>query len=472
MTSNPLSAIPSIEKLLGSAALSPTLTRYGHQVVRDALREVTASIRGEVSAGTLSPSKEEAANLVAQRLNQYLVREQRPTLVRVFNLTGTVLHTNLGRSVLAPVAVTAIAQAAESAVTIEFDLVSGKRGDRDTHVESLICELTGAKAATVVNNNAAAVMICLNAIAANREVIVSRGQLVEIGGSFRIPDIMQTANAVLREVGTTNRTHLADFDKAIGPETAALMVVHPSNYQIQGFTHQPTRNELANLAHRHDLPLIDDLGSGTLIDLEQYGLGHEPTVREALAGGADLVTFSTDKLLGGPQGGIIVGRADLVARIKKSPMKRAMRCDKLTLAALEATLALYRHPERLADQLPVLARLTRNPEDIAAQATRISAVMQTELADYADCTVAACESQIGSGALPGNVLPSTAVAIRPANNSGSALEHWSRTLRELPRPVLGRVSDRKLLLDMRTMDDEPGFIAQLTMLKAALGKAN
>jgi L-seryl-tRNA(Ser) seleniumtransferase len=283
---------------------------------------------------------------------------------------------------------------------------------------------------------------------------------------------MQTANARLREVGTTNRTHLADFTNAICADTAALMLVHPSNYQIQGFTHQPSRTELAELAHKHGLPLIDDLGSGTLVNLEQYGLGHEPTVREALLGGADLVTFSTDKLLGGPQGGVIVGRTDLIAQIKRSPMKRAMRCDKLTLSALAATLELYRHPDSLTEQLPVLASLTRTVELIDEQANRICQAMQEQLIDHADMEVIRCDSQIGSGALPGNLLPSFAIAIRPSQNSGAALEHWSNAMRTLTRPVLGRISNQRLLLDMRTMDDESGFVAQLPALVAALEKAN
>ncbi|HEX6004861.1 MAG TPA: L-seryl-tRNA(Sec) selenium transferase, partial [Burkholderiales bacterium] len=324
--------------------------------------------------------------------------------------------------------------------------------------------LTGGAASLVVNNNAAAVYLALNTLAARREVLVSRGELIEIGGAFRIPDIMARSGCKLVEVGTTNRTHPADFENAISPRTAAIMKVHTSNYAIQGFTASVTEPVLAQLAHDRGVPFVVDLGSGMLIDLERYGLPHEPTPRETLAHGADLVTFSGDKLLGGPQAGLVVGRKDLIARLRKNPMKRALRVDKMTLAALEAVLRLYSQPERLAAELPTLRWLLRPLADIEAQAERVRAPVAAALSGIAPVAVIACASQIGSGSLPIDLLPSAAIAIGGDKRRGSIAERTAAAFRRLPLPVLGRINDGAFLMDLRCLDDEAGFIAQLPAL--------
>jgi len=452
--------IPSLDRLLNETAFAPLLDQYGRTLVTAALRGELLLLRQRAGGGGLhfdALSNESIARSVGSTLE----RSTRPRLRAVFNLTGTVLHTNLGRALLSDTAVQSVIRALTAPVNLEFDLNSGGRGDRDDLVEPLLCELTGAQAATVVNNNAAAVLLMLNTLANRREVILSRGELVEIGGAFRIPDVMRSAGAKLIEVGTTNRTHASDYAHAMGARTALLMKVHTSNYRISGFTASVGVAELAALGSTRGVPVAIDLGSGSLIDLNLLGLPKEPTVRDAVAAGADLVSFSGDKLLGGPQAGIIVGRADLIRRLKKNPLKRALRVGKLTLAALEPILALYRAPERLVGRLTTLSLLTRNAAAIEAQARRLLPMLEAALGGQFAATASPMQSQIGSGALPVDQLPSYGFRIAKAGSGGS-LGRLEAMLREVPRPILGRYADKALWLDLRCLEvaDEAEFLAQ------------
>jgi L-seryl-tRNA(Ser) seleniumtransferase len=433
------SPLPSVDALLHAAAGELLIVRFGRPATLAALRGELDRLRSAAAFGTSSEAVLDAA---ADALAKTFATSQR----QVFNLTGTVLHTNLGRAPLPPEAAAAAAAAFAGATALEINLETGRRGERDDHVRSLLRDLTGAADATVVNNNAAAVLLILNTLASGREVPVSRGELIEIGGAFRIPDIMARAGATLIEVGTTNRTHARDFRAAIGPATAAIMRVHQANYAISGFTAAVAARELADIAHAAELPLVEDLGSGSLVDLRRWGLPHEPTPRESLEAGADLVCFSGDKLLGGPQAGLIVGRADLVARLNANPMKRALRLDKARLTALEHVLRLYLDPDRLAERLPALRLLTRPEADIAATADRVIPDLSSHFPALVAAT-APCRSQIGSGALPVDLLPSRAVTL-----AGPGLDDAAARLRALPIPVLGRISDGRLWLDCRCLE--------------------
>jgi L-seryl-tRNA(Ser) seleniumtransferase len=452
----PILRPPSIDRMAQWPALAPLIGRVGRPLVVEALRAWVEAKRGQ--ADVADPAG--CAAWCEARLAGLAVSSQR----RVFNLTGTILHTNLGRALLAEEAIEAAVTAMRSPTTLEYDLNGGGRGERDDHVAPWLCRLTGAEAATAVNNNAGAVLIALAALAAGKEVIVSRGELIEIGGAFRIPDIMARAGCRLVEVGTTNRTHLKDYAAAIGPDTAAIMKVHPSNYSVEGFTKSVSAAELVPLARDKGLPVIEDLGSGTLVDLEQWGLPHEPTAREAIEAGIDIVTFSGDKLLGGPQAGLIVGRKAFVERIAKNPLKRALRLDKVRIAALEATLRLYADPERLAKRLPTIRSLARPATDIHRQAERLLPVLADVLGKGWQAGIKPVRGQIGSGALPVDLLPSFALSIR-----GKGLDRLADAFRRLPIPVIGRIEDDTLLFDLRTLNDERGadesaFAAQLAEL--------
>ncbi|WP_252181025.1 L-seryl-tRNA(Sec) selenium transferase [Azospirillum sp. B4] len=455
--------LPSISAVLTCPAASPLLDRHGRAAATDAVRALLAEARaallagGDAVWGIGGPDADGVAALALARLEA----TSRSALRPLFNLTGTVLHTNLGRALLAEEAKAAALAAMGDPVALEFDLDSGTRGERDDHVRALLCELTGAEDATVVNNNAAAVLLALNTLARGRDAIVSRGELIEIGGAFRMPDIMAQAGARLVEVGTTNRTHAKDYKGTLTPETGVILKVHTSNYRIQGFTKEVLAPELAAIAHGAGVPLLNDLGSGTLVDLSPYGLKREPTVREAVEEGADLVTFSGDKLLGGPQAGFIVGRRDLVAAVNRNPMKRALRVDKVRLAAIEATLKLYRDPDRLARRLPTLALLSRPKAEIADQARRLAPALAQALGAGYAVTVCDCDSQIGSGALPLDTLPSAGLAIAAG---GAALNRLAASFRALSRPIIGRIEDGRLVLDLRCLRDEDAFTATLAEL--------
>ena len=457
-------ALPSIDRLLNDSRLAALVARYGRPHVIHTLRALLDQERDALAGAADSASFDE--NVFLEACAARLARDTQPSLKPVFNLTGTVLHTNLGRAVMPRCAAEAVMQAMTRPVNLEFDLDSAARGERDSHVERWLTRLTGAEAAIVVNNNAAAVYLVLNTLAPRKEVLVSRGELVEIGGAFRIPDVMARSGCKLHEVGTTNRTHLKDYEEALGPRVAAIMKVHASNYAIQGFTATVDEPDLAKLAHSHGLPFVVDLGSGMLIDLADYGLPHEPTPREALAQGADIVTFSGDKLLGGPQAGLIVGRKDLIQRIKKNPMKRALRVDKMTLAALDAILRLYSNPAQLAQELPTLRWLTRPLQEIEDQAARILPHLKPALGNKVQARVIACASQIGSGSLPVDSLPSAAIGMEALEkNRRSAAQRIATAFRGLPVPVIGRIKDAAFLLDLRCLDDEAGFVEQLGALK-------
>lgn len=461
-----LASLPSVDALLNHPELQPALSAHGRGLVKRAIQRSLSNIRKSLAASEgATLSREQLMRLIAQQVDA----ETLPSLRRVFNLTGTVIHTNLGRSPLAEAAVDALVNAARHPVTIEYSLADGERGERDHITEQLLCELTGAEAATVVNNNAAAVLLVLAALGAGREVPISRGELIEIGGSFRIPDIMAMAGCKLVEVGTTNRTHLRDYADAINDSTAMLTRIHASNYAIVGFTAAASEQELGALAKDKGLPFFVDLGSGALLPFERFGLPHEQLPQESLRAGASVVSISGDKLLGGPQAGIILGRKDLIEKIRKHPLKRALRCDKLIVGALEATLRLYRDygddAQALAQRLPLLRLLSRPADDIRACGERVLPAAQQAFGTHASVSLQASRSQIGSGSLPVDRLDSWSLVIAPAGRrSGQATAAIAAALRLLPAPVIGRVKDGAIWLDLRTLADEATFTEQLKQL--------
>ena len=468
-TAGTAAELPSVDRLLAAAPVAALVASAGRGVVVEAARAHLAELRSAALAGGLERAALEPAALAAA-VAQRVAATCAPCLRALFNLTGTVLHTNFGRALLPEAAVAAVAAAMRAPVNLEYDLKTGRRGERSALVAWLLCELSGAAAATIVNNNAAALMLVLHTLAPRREVLVSRGELIEIGGSFRLPDLMRAAGARLVEVGTTNRTHLSDYEQACGPGTGLVLKVHPSNYAISGFTSGVATAELAGFARARAVPFALDLGSGALIDLAAFGLPAEPVVRDAVGAGADLVLFSGDKLLGGPQAGIIVGRSDLIRRLDRNPFKRALRVDKLTLAALEAVLQLYRAPEQLAERLPTLRLLTRPPAAMRAQATRLVAPLAAALGPGYEVASTPLASQIGSGALPVEQLPSHGLAVRRASAArrGPGVGRLAERLRGLPRPVIGRIADDTLWLDLRCLEeeDEPLLLAALAQLVA------
>ena len=438
-----LRRIPAVHELV--ARLKERFPKAPEKLITLAARQAVETLREEILYGKRQGlSFEEALSSAESVLKERL----KPSLRPVINATGVVVHTNLGRSLLPEEAISAVAEIAGRYSNLEFDLKTGKRGSRYSHVEEILLELTGAEAALVVNNNAAAVLITLNTLALGKEVIVSRGELVEIGGSFRIPDVMARSGAILREVGATNRTHLRDYEAAINENTALLMKVHKSNYAIVGFTKEVSGKELVELGRKYGLPVVEDLGSGCFVDFSRYGLLKEPTVQEVLATGVDVVTFSGDKLLGGPQAGIILGRKDFIAAIRKNPLNRAVRIDKMTLAALEATLSLYRDEKEALAKIPTLEMITRNPLEVRQAARRLKRRLRKVLPPEVELRVVETIARVGGGALPLASPKSYAVAVRSPYHSAAALE---KALRKGEPPVIARIEEDTLLLDLRTV---------------------
>ena len=426
-------------------------------LLRESIESFFGLCREDIRQGRVAAPEELALPVLMPRLVSYVERVSQPHLRRVINAAGVVIHTNLGRSPLALEAIQAVAKAARFYSNLEFDLETGERGSRYSHVESLICRLTGAEAALAVNNNAAAVLLLLDTLCKDREVVVSRGELVEIGGSFRIPEVMEKSGCRLREVGATNRTHPHDYAGAINESTAALMKVHTSNFRIIGFTREVSREELAALAHEHGLPLLEDLGSGTLFDFAGAGFAHlagEPTATKVLAQGVDVVTFSGDKVLGGPQAGIIAGKAEYINRIKKNPLTRALRIDKLTLAALEATLRLYLDPALALERVPTLRMICMSADELRGRARKLAKVLGKHLSGHpgfagGDISVRSGASRTGGGAFPERDLPTWLVCLR-----GWSPDALREALLQVDPPLVGRVEDDALCLDPRTLDDD------------------
>lgn len=452
------SQLPAIDRLLRDSAFLALRESHGHTRVVDLLRHMLDEAREAIRDAQALPAWCEDWALEA---STRLERESQSALRPVINLTGTVLHTNLGRASQAQEAIDAVVQAMRTPVTLEYDLDGAGRGHRDRALADLLCRITGAEDACIVNNNAAAVLLMLAATANGKEVVVSRGELVEIGGAFRIPDVMRQAGCILHEVGTTNRTHASDYQQAVNENTGLLMKVHTSNYSIEGFTKSVDEAELAVIGQTLDIPVVADLGSGSLVDLSQYGLPQEPMPQQLIAAGVSLISFSGDKLLGGPQAGIIVGKKEMIARLQRHPLKRALRADKMTLAALEATLRLYLHPEALAERLPTLRLLTRTQEAIRTQAQRLQARLEAHYGDDFALNVMPCLSQIGSGSLPVDRLPSAALTFTPHDGRGSRLEGLAARWRTLPAPVIGRIYDGRLWLDLRCLEDETRFMEMM-----------
>lgn len=457
-----LRRLPAVERVLNEPALRRLETHCPRALLLESAQETIAELRRSILQ---SPADASGIDLsppaVAEEAARRAEEKTLPSFRAVINATGTLLHTNLGRAPLSRAALENMREVSRSYSNLEFDLSTGERGHRYAHVEDLLCRLTGAEAATVVNNNAGAVLLALTALAKGKEAVVSRGELVEIGGAFRVPDVMAAGGVHLREVGTTNKTHLKDYREAIGEETGLLLKVHTSNYRIVGFTSSVPAAELVALAHGHGIPVLEDLGSGMLMDLSDFGLPREPTVREAVEAGIDVVTFSGDKLLGGPQAGLIVGRREFIEKIRRHPMARALRMDKLTLAALEATLRHYLDRDEALREIPVLRMLAESPDALRRRCRRLASKLAAALGDAAAVTVVPEISRVGGGALPLTELPGFALAVAPSHISTEALASRLRRGRTL---VVGRIQEDRLILNPRTIapEEEGPMIAAVT----------
>jgi L-seryl-tRNA(Ser) seleniumtransferase len=452
-TANLLRELPSIDRLLKHVNCLSLLTRYAREYVTEQCRLVLDQLRAEIRQGSRAIDVGEES--IIERIENCIVTDSQPGHTRVVNATGTILHTNLGRALLSQAAIDAMLAVADHPINLEYDLVAGKRGKREETLEELLVHLTGAEAATMVNNNAAAILLGLNTLAEGKEVIVSRGELIEIGGSFRIPEIMAKSGAILKEVGSTNRTHPADYVNAINEKTALLLKVHTSNYKVVGFTAEVTLEELVAIGKKHNLPVMEDLGSGALIDLSQYGLQKEPLVAERIQAGADVVTFSGDKILGGPQAGLIVGKKELIGKMSKNHLQRALRCGKLTLAALEATLRRYRQSPDIVQEIPTLRAFTRPLEEIRALGDQLLPKLQAALGQEFRVQLQPSTAQIGSGALPIEELPTVVVSVEHPKLSANVI---AQKFRAAHPPIIGRINDDRFLLDLRTIFDSNDLI--------------
>ena len=452
---NLLRDLPSVDRLLNHPKSNPLLTRFSRDYVTRQCRDILDELRSAIRRGKSLSRGELDAESILSCLERRIGLDRKPKLIRVVNATGTILHTNLGRALLPEAAIEAVCRVGGNPVNLEYDLMQGERGKREEMIEDLLLNLTGAEAATVVNNNAAAVLLGLNTLANGKEVIVSRGELIEIGGSFRIPEIMAKSGAILREVGSTNRTHPEDYEKAIGKKTALLLKVHTSNYKIVGFSSEVGLTDLVAIGKKHKLPVMEDLGSGALVDLSRYGLPKEPLVAQRIGVGADIVTFSGDKVLGGPQAGLLVGKKNWVKQMSKNPLHRALRCGKLTLAALEATLRLYRQSANVAEEIPTLKAFTRPLKEIEEMGERLLPALQNELGNEFRLSLEDSSSQIGSGALPTEEIPTKVVAVQ---HNGMGAERIAERFRGANPPILGRINENRFLLDLRTIFDPNDLI--------------
>ena len=462
-----LSSVPAVHEIQKISEVQDMIDMHGHFLVTQAIRTTQSDFRKLLLSSSSSKNiKIKHLEFISQlRINLSFMTND--SLQRVFNLTGTVLHTNFGRALLPKQAINSINQVASEASNLEYDILNNKRGDRDSHIDERLCRLIGAEACTIVNNNAAAVVLVLNSLAKRKEVLISRGELIEIGGSFRLPEIMKSAGCKILEVGTTNRTHIEDFEDALGKKSAMIFKAHKSNFNVEGYTSEVDEKDIVKLSKKNNIPFMVDLGSGSLIDLRSLGITKVQSPKDTIARGVDLITFSGDKLLGGPQCGIIAGRKDLITKIKKNPLKRALRCDKMTIAAFSTLLKLYENPERAKLEIPTLRLLNRKEKEIYEVAKKLFPLIKLKVSNIAEVKIIKCKSQIGSGSLPVELLPSYGIKISALNikrNSNKFLQNMSKKFRELPIPIIGRLSKDSLIFDCRCLESETLIIKQLEKL--------
>ena len=470
--SDSFETIPSVHKILNLQSMKKLVSEFGHSIVSDIIRETQEDLRKNLSDSAEWKNPTFTEKIFVHKVHDRVLEVAQKSIKPVLNLTGTILHTNMGRALLPKEAIEAVKEVASNTSNVEFDLNEGLRGYRDKHVEKDICDIIGCEAAAVVNNNAAAVMLVLNTLAQRKEVLISRGELIEIGGSFRLPDIMKSAGCKLREVGTTNRTYIKDYESEISSKTGMIFKAYTSNYTINGFTKVVNEKGLVQLSKELNIPFVVDLGSGSLLELKKNGIEIETTPSKKILSGVDLITFSGDKLIGGPQCGIIAGRKDLIKRINLSPMKRAVRCDKLSIAALSAVLKLYRDPAKAINSIPTLRLIFRPQNEIRSLAKDILPFFRSYFNDHIEIEVVDCNSQVGSGSLPGKTLPSSGIRIEIMSNepTGLKLNQLVKVFRSLPMPIIGRVHNDALIFDCRCLEDKNILIKQLEFLPKPLWK--